>query len=168
MRGMNTAVIGLILLAVPLAAMGQSVPYQQPSSNIQDVNGFLRAIDALIGWIFTFLLIGAVVIVLYAAFLYLTASGDSEKVGQANHILRYAVIAIAIAVLSRSIPFVVKNFVQTTAGGGGGTGGSNAPGGFPYGGGSGNGLPNPVWQGDTGPLPTLPVPGPLPPGPVNG
>jgi hypothetical protein len=114
MKSLNlkkAAIVGAGLLMLPLLAMGQSVPYQQPGSNIQDVNGLLRAIDTLIGWIFTFLLILAVIFVLYAAFLYLTAGGDAEKVGRANHIILYAAVAIAVAVLSRSIPFVVKSFV---------------------------------------------------------
>lgn len=51
-------------------------------------------------WIIT---VGMVV---WAAFLYLTAGGNEEKIGEAKKRLTYAVIAAAIALLSTGIDLI--------------------------------------------------------------
>lgn len=67
------------------------------------------------GWIFTILIILAVIYILWAAWLYLSSSGDEEKIKKANHQLFYAAIAIIVAILARGAPFFIANV--TGAGG---------------------------------------------------
>jgi uncharacterized membrane protein len=70
------------------------------------------------GWAFYFLVVLAVIFVIIAAFKYLTASGDPEKVKSAGSTLLYAAIAIGVALLARAVPLVVGSFLS--AGGGNG------------------------------------------------
>lgn len=121
------AVIGfvLILLAKGFAAVIADVI--GVGGNAGATQSVLTSLDRLIGWVFTFFMVAAVFMVLYAAYLYLTAGGESEKVTQANRTLLYGAIAIAIAVLSKSIPIIVKNFVQNDLS----RGGTSAP--LPFG-----------------------------------
>jgi hypothetical protein len=49
-----------------------------------------------------------------AAFKYLTASGDPEKVKGAGNTLLYAAIAIGVALLARAVPLVVSSFLGAT------------------------------------------------------
>jgi hypothetical protein len=81
-------------------------------------SGVLTVFERVIGWIFTLLLVLAVIFILYAAFKYLTAAGVPANIQTANKMLLYAAIAVAVAVLARTIPVLVRNFVGSGAGGG--------------------------------------------------
>ncbi|RJQ28927.1 hypothetical protein C4571_02720 [Candidatus Parcubacteria bacterium] len=114
--------ITLLILAVflPLAlafAQGgtpQVTPVQPPRNPgpIQDVGQGLRLLDQILTWIATIFWIAAAVFILYAGFLYLTASGDPEKVQKANHQLIYAVVAIVIGIMAFGLPVLVENFLR--------------------------------------------------------
>jgi hypothetical protein len=107
------------LLVMPVMSFAQST-YEQPPAAVPgftSASSFLGVLDRVIGWIFTLLLVLAVIFILYAAFKYLTAAGDPATISTANKMLLYAAIAIAVAVLSRSIPLLVKQFVQSGAAG---------------------------------------------------
>ena len=61
-------------------------------------------------WIF---FIVAAIFIILAAFAYLTAQGDAEKIKTANKQILYAVIAIIIALLSVSFTAIISNFIST-------------------------------------------------------
>lgn len=115
-------VVPAMSLVVPLLAGAQTPPVAPvtgsgiPASNVTTVTGIFNIICALLGWMFILFIILAVVFVIVAAFKYLTAGGDAEKVGTANHMLIYAVVAVAVAVLARAIPVIVANFFNASAG----------------------------------------------------
>lgn len=59
----------------------------------------------------------AVVLVVYAGFMWMTAAGNDEKVGKAKKILIGAVIGLAIILSAYAITnFVVKELFQATTG----------------------------------------------------
>lgn len=53
----------------------------------------------------------SVIIIAVAGFLYLTSAGNEEKTKKAKAYLLAATVGIAIAVLSRLIPAIVKSFL---------------------------------------------------------
>jgi len=75
--------------------------------------GLVKLALDLLGWVQVFFWIAAVFFGLYAAFLYLTARGDSGKVSTANYMLIYTVVAIVVAVISYAIPAIVTGFITT-------------------------------------------------------
>lgn len=99
-----------------LASSGSGIDrvYAVPRSRL-DFGNFLDIINRVIDWFFTLLLVLAVVFILWAAFKYLTAGGDEEKVGSAHKILLWAVVAIAVALLSQGLVFIVQQLVGVTA-----------------------------------------------------
>jgi hypothetical protein len=110
----GAAIMGVAgLMVMPLMGLAQTNQVQPlPSpTGYYSVGGFLGLITRALNYAFTFLLALAVIFVLYAAFIYLTAGGDAEKVSRANRIILYAAIAIAIAVLARAVPILVTNFL---------------------------------------------------------
>jgi uncharacterized membrane protein len=56
---------------------------------------------------FMILMVVGTIMVLVAAYLYLTAGGDSEKVSKATKTITYAAVAIIVAILARSFPVIV-------------------------------------------------------------
>jgi hypothetical protein len=84
---------------------------------VTDIEGLIRIIDLIADIIFTVFMIVAVILLLIAAFYYLTAFGEPAQIGKAHRMLIYAAVAIAVALLARSIPFIVKSVVESQGAG---------------------------------------------------
>lgn len=83
------------------------------------VGNYIKIALSLVGMIF-------LVLTVYAGFLWMTASGEEEKMTKSKEILRAAVIGLAITLMSYGITTFVVDKLKTSAGmtGGGGGGGS--------------------------------------------
>lgn len=73
----------------------------------------------IINLLFAVLIFLTIFFVVLAAFKYLTAAGDPDKVKAASHQLLYAAVAIVVALLAKGLPSIVNSIV-------GGTGTSNS------------------------------------------
>jgi uncharacterized membrane protein len=83
---------------------------QSAPTTVTSIGGVVAIICTAVGWMFTFLIVLAVVFVLVAAFKYLTAAGDPEKVKSASHTLIYAGVAVAVAILAKGFPLIIGSF----------------------------------------------------------
>lgn len=100
---------GLYLLPTLAFAAYQEVPetFKGPED--------LEAKIVVIGnWLFTFLLVLAVIFIVFAAYKYLF-SGGGEEVGKAHKMLLYAAVAVAVAFLARGMVEVVRTLVGAPA-----------------------------------------------------
>lgn len=79
-----------------------------PIESKDDVFGLLGDI---LGWVATIFWIAAAFFIFVAAFKYLTAAGDPTKVKAASTMLLYAVVAIAVAIISYGLPKLVESFL---------------------------------------------------------
>ena len=113
---LNVAVAGLgFYLMNGLTAMAQTTPTPAPipttSPPVAGGGGIINFVNQIATWA-SFLFWGlAVIFIFYAAFLYLTAAGEEEKIKTANHQLIYAVIAIVVALFAYGMPVFVKNIL---------------------------------------------------------
>ncbi len=96
---------------MPLAAMAIDIPTTTPPPGIRSFEGVLGIFDTVIRWLFTILLVVAVLMIIWAAFAYLTSGGDEEKVKAAHQRIIYAVVAIAVAFLAQGVSFVVAQLL---------------------------------------------------------
>jgi len=103
--------ITLISSLLPLMAFAQP---QVPSGTVTTYSGVVGIINTIGNWMFGLLLALAVIFLLYAAFLYLTAAGDSAKTDKAKDIIIYAIVAIVVAVLAKGIIMVAQSLVGVT------------------------------------------------------
>lgn len=73
-------------------------------------------INAIVNWMFLILLLGAVVVVIIAAFNFLTAAGDAEKTKKARDYITYALVAIVVGFLAKAIVILIGSVlgIQTT------------------------------------------------------
>ena len=110
--------VSVAMLALPVLAFAQntpappSAPSNVPQSGITSVGAVLNLLCVVFAWAFYFLIVLAVIFVIVAAFKYLTAAGDPEKVKSAGATLLYAAIAIGVALLARAVPLVVGSFLN--------------------------------------------------------
>lgn len=107
------------VLVLPGLALGQQVqldvarpPAPSPgAAGPESVGAGIDLLNTVLNWISIIFWILAVIFILYAGFLYLTAAGDTEKVKTASTQLLYSVIAVAVALFATVIPTFVRNFL---------------------------------------------------------
>lgn len=93
--------IALLLLTVPFL-----VSAQVNVKNVDDLYKVLDKIAGIIARVFWFI---SAIFVFYAAFLYLTAGGNSDKVSKAHRQLWYTVIAVTVALFAWGLPKFIEN-----------------------------------------------------------
>jgi hypothetical protein len=106
-------VIPVASLALPLLAAAQvpAAPISAPNSGINSINAVGTSLCTITNWLFYFLILVAVIFIMLAAYKYLTAAGDAEKVKSAGHELLYAVIAIVVGILAKATPSLVGSII---------------------------------------------------------
>ena len=73
----------------------------------------LDAVYTVIDWIFFGLIAVVSLFTILGAFDILTAAGDPEKIKKGRERIMYAMVGLAIALLSRAVPSVVKALIGT-------------------------------------------------------
>lgn len=68
-----------------------------------DAGSLVEIITTLVNWFAWFIALASVIMGLYAGFLFITARGEASQISTARQTLLWAVIGIAVAVLSFSI-----------------------------------------------------------------
>lgn len=63
-------------------------------------------------WVYYVLLIGVSLAIITAGFFFLTAGGDPNKIKSAQSSLIYGMIALALAIMSKVIPAIIKAVVS--------------------------------------------------------
>jgi hypothetical protein len=108
----------IVALVLPALAFAQTIPTPTaptnanvPQGNITSLQAVLQSVCTVFAWAFYFLIVVAVIFIIVAAFKYLTAAGDPEKVKSAGATLLYAAIAIGVALLARAVPLVIGQFL---------------------------------------------------------
>lgn len=81
-------------------------------SKIKSQEDVLNVLTNIADFLFTALLITAVIFILIAAFNFLTAQGDAEKVKSARNQILWAVVAIAIALISTGAFSIIESFLE--------------------------------------------------------
>ena len=105
----------ITLASISFGLLGLMTPTVLAQS-VQQINTITKPTDILnllTGWLdlaFTFFFIVAIFFILWAAFVYLTSAGDEEKVKTAKNRLMYAVVAIIVALVSKSLPLLIRGF----------------------------------------------------------
>ena len=118
---MAKKIIALGLLVVLGVALGSTalaigeLPPETIPTNITSGAELVELIKQLINWLFVGFLLTAVVLMIIAAFQFLTGGGDPSSLASAKGKLIWAVVAVIIAVLARAIPLVVENIVTATS-----------------------------------------------------
>ena len=92
---------------VVFAAQGIAAP-------ITDTIGLQKLMCTIIGWIFWFVLVLSVIMILVAAFDYMTAGDDTEKTTRGRKRLTYAAVGILVALLAFAFIPVVSSTIGTT------------------------------------------------------
>ncbi len=106
-------IMPVLILALPFVAFAQipQAPITAPNS-IANINQLLNAgaVCAIVNWAFWLIIVLSIVFTLVAAFRYLTAGGNPEKVKAAGSTLLYVVVAIVVALIAKGFPLLISSF----------------------------------------------------------
>jgi steroid 5-alpha reductase family enzyme len=83
---------------------------------IKDVNDIFNILKTIVQYAYTIFFILAVLFILIAAFNFLTAKGDSSKVQGAKDQIKWAVVAIIIALISVGAAQIINSFISNPIG----------------------------------------------------
>ncbi len=78
----------------------------------ETAGGLKGIIETIVRWTYIIFFIIAVMFIIFAAYSYLTAQGDPEKVKNATNQIIYAAIAIVVAFMALGIDLLVKSLIQ--------------------------------------------------------
>lgn len=106
----------LIMILLPLvvgAQTGANIPAYNPRTDLSDPNTAVRDVVSKVANILgTVILAISVVMILFAAFNFLTAGGDAEKITSARNTLIYALVGVAVALLAYVVPTLVQTLIR--------------------------------------------------------
>ena len=122
-----------------LSTNKEAYTYINPAGKgpVENVEGVVVILITILKWTYSIFFIVAVFMILMAAYTYLTAQAEPEKIKNATNQIVWASIAIAVALLAVSISMIVKSIVSPL--GGGGTGVESST--YPVNGGQGFSIP---------------------------
>jgi NADH:ubiquinone oxidoreductase subunit 6 (subunit J) len=84
-----------------------------PGQSITNTAGLSAVICSFLAYFFWIVIIVSVIMVLYAAWTYITAMDDTEKTSKARKTLTYAAVGIAVAFISTAVPSIVGSIFPT-------------------------------------------------------
>lgn len=90
---------------------GVSPAARQLCIDLSNEDSVINIILRIIGLIRTIFWILVVLMILYSAYLYLIEGASGGKVEKANQMLKYTIIAIIIALIATSVPYLVKSIL---------------------------------------------------------
>jgi hypothetical protein len=115
MKKFAAAAMSALVAMAPGLAFAETSPVGVPATGVPTtIMEFYGFVCNASNWIFAFILIIAVIMLLYGAFKFFTAGGNDDQVATARKFITYALVGVAVAILAKSLVFVVGNFVTTT------------------------------------------------------
>lgn len=87
------------------------------SLGVSDKNGLITLICNFVNYFVWIVIVISIIMVLIAAFWYVTAEDDTEKTSKARWTLTYGAIGLAVALLATAFPAIVGSVAGTVTGG---------------------------------------------------
>lgn len=99
----------LLLFIFPLFSFAQTSSIQ--IENPLEGESFEDIIDGLINFIFEIAILAVPLMIIWAAFLFVTSIGDIDKINQAKRIIIYALMGFAVILLAKGLIAIIKEIL---------------------------------------------------------
>lgn len=108
-----------ILLSLVLFSLLMMMPMgvamaQVPDSDITSIQSALDVLDSFVDWLYALLLIVAAFYLVWGALDYVLGGGDATKIESGRNKIKYALIGVAIAVVSKGLVTIVMDLLGAT------------------------------------------------------
>ena len=94
---------------ISLAQGGVSLP------NPLGITDIFQLLDKIMGFLFLFSIPVAIIMLMYAGFLYITSAGNPKNIPNISKIIQYTLIGFIIVLLAKGIIYVVKDVLTNGA-----------------------------------------------------
>ncbi len=101
-------------IASPLVILAQEIdvgPPDVPPPPISDLSEFQSTLEDVVRFVGTVFWILTVLFLVIAAFYYLTSAGSEDKIKKGKSVLKYAIIAIVIALFANGASLLISNIL---------------------------------------------------------
>ena len=99
-----------IIVALEASAVVTPAPPPKAPVEVRIIHP-IDVLKRIVDWTFYALLIFAGLMIVVAAFYFVTAAGDTEKVGTARNFILYAIIGVLVAFLAKGMVWFVGRIV---------------------------------------------------------
>jgi fructose-specific phosphotransferase system IIC component len=106
------SLVGAVLAGVGIANAQIGAPTLPDTATTLDTSLFCPVVNIMF-WV---LISISIIIVLWAAYLYVISEGESERPSQARKMLLYAAIGIVLALVAKGFPEIVGSLFGSSAG----------------------------------------------------
>lgn len=103
MKKVVSIVISTSIMVLPFLALAQS--YSAPTVDV------MEALDSITNWMFTILLIVAVLFIILAGFYFITAQGDPDRVSKARYMVLWSLVGVAVAILAKGLVLLIQRAI---------------------------------------------------------
>jgi|SRR3989344_1680187 len=100
----NKILVSLTSIALPLTTLAQSVP-------VESGDDIIEILKNIRDWFASAFVVVSTVMIIYAAFLFLTAGDSEERLGKAKSSLLWGVIGIIVALFAYGIVELVSSLL---------------------------------------------------------
>jgi len=110
---MNKVFTSLILLSLLLMMPAAVIAVDQvPTTSIDTVAELIELLDKLVNYLYTFLLIVAGAYLVWGGLDFVLGGNEEDKVKSGRNKIKYALIGVAVAVISKGLMNIVINLVD--------------------------------------------------------
>lgn len=93
--------------------ISSNVAYAQ--ANVTDQKGLGQVFCNIINWMIYILLAVSIIMILFAAFQYVTGGDDQEKISKARKTITWAAVGLVVALLAKGFPLIVADLVPNAS-----------------------------------------------------
>lgn len=101
--------LSIALLLLPLITLGEGVDITEPSQ-------IVSLFEGIRDWLYTIFLVAVVISFLIAAFYFITAAGNPDKVQKGKDMIKYGVYGIVVALLAGGMTALLKSILALSQG----------------------------------------------------
>ena len=101
----------MFLFGFSLSVFAGNLTGPPASPKINSTTAILTLVNTLVNWFFTIVMAIAVLMLIIAGFTWMTSGGNEEKITTARKMLIWALVGIAIALLSRGLVTLIQTLV---------------------------------------------------------
>lgn len=112
MRKIFLSLILISLLVMPTIGLALTIPQTTGQTTTLPEKDVFVVLNNIANWLFYILVLIAVIAILIAAFLFVTSSGDPEKVGSARQFILYALVGIMVGLLAKGLVLIVGKITE--------------------------------------------------------
>lgn len=96
-------------------AVGDDCDYDDTNAGVTGAMCCLfSTINYVVNWLFMAIMIIVVILILVGAFTLITASGSEEGVAKGRNYIVFALIGVAVALLARALPYLIRSIMGVT------------------------------------------------------